>query len=61
MAVDHAATGFKLWWQRARWTWRNLYNGSQSEAPGLGNVASAVTVNRDVPMPLGFWITLVVH
>ncbi|MCB2403985.1 hypothetical protein ACC808_00690 [Rhizobium ruizarguesonis] len=24
---DPAAKGFKLWWQRTRWTWRNPYNG----------------------------------
>ncbi|WP_426782277.1 DUF7338 family protein [Rhizobium beringeri] len=24
---DPAAKGFKLSWQRTRWTWRNPYNG----------------------------------
>ncbi|WP_245456611.1 DUF7338 family protein [Rhizobium hidalgonense] len=27
---DPAAKGFKLWWQRTRWTWRNPFNGSTS-------------------------------
>ncbi|MGO7985008.1 DUF7338 family protein [Rhizobium leguminosarum] len=24
---DPAAKGFKFWWQRTRWTWRNPCNG----------------------------------
>lgn len=51
---DPKATGFKLWWQRTRWTWRNPCNGWQSEALGVADIADAFTIKRDVPL-FGRW------
>jgi hypothetical protein len=55
---DPAADGFKLWWQRTRWTWRNPCNGWQSELLGVADIASAFTVKRDLPLLFGYHLKL---
>ncbi|TBY54520.1 hypothetical protein E0H59_13615 [Rhizobium leguminosarum bv. viciae] len=55
---DPVAKGFKLWWQRTRWTWRNPCNGWQSEALGVEDIATAFTIKRDVPLLFGFYLKL---
>lgn len=55
---DPNAKGFKLWWQRTRWTWRNPCNGWQSEALGVADVAKAFSVKREVPLVGGFYLKL---
>lgn len=55
---DPAAKGFKLWWQRTRWTWRNPCNGWQSEALGVEDIGKAFTIKRDVPLACGFYLKL---
>ncbi|MGO6684180.1 DUF7338 family protein [Rhizobium leguminosarum] len=53
---DPAAKGFKHWWQRTRWTWRNPCNGWQSEALGVEDIASVFTVKCDLPLAFGFYL-----
>lgn len=53
---DPNAKGFKLWWQRTRWTWRNPCNGWQSELLGIKNIDQGFTVKKDIPLFGGYKI-----
>ncbi|QIG73089.1 hypothetical protein EVB99_098 [Rhizobium phage RHph_N3_19] len=47
---DADAKGFKLWYQRCKWTWRNPCNGFQSEIFGLKDYKDGFTIKRDIPL-----------
>ncbi len=54
---DKNAKGFKLWWQRIRWTWRNPCNGFQSQVLGVSAVTPEIAFKRELNwLPFGFYI-----
>lgn len=55
---DPNAKGFKLWWQRTLWTYRNPCNGWQSELLGIRVIDHGFTVKKDVPLFGGVYIKL---
>jgi len=55
---DTNAKGFKLWWQRTRWTWRNPCNGWQSELLGIKSIDQGFTVKKDIPLFGKFYLKL---